>query len=92
MYLRENTFSLITTIRAILLRVIREYFASTESTEIVPPCFVGNQCEGGATLFNVKYPPNHGDEQLDAFLTQSSQFYLEMAVPAIGEPLKFFLF
>lgn len=84
LYLRDTDFALITQTRSIFLRTLREYFDHINSTEIIPPCFVGNQCEGGATLFSVKYPANHGDEPMDAYLTQSSQFYLEMAIPAVG--------
>jgi asparaginyl-tRNA synthetase len=85
LYLRDREFALITRIRSIFIKTLRNYFDSIKSTEIVPPCFVANQSEGGATLFNVKYPPTHDEEPIDAYLTQSSQFYLEMAVPAIGD-------
>lgn len=85
LYIRSREFSLITVLRSIFLTTLREVFASSKSIELVPPCFVGNQCEGGADLFKLKYPPTHGEEYLDAYLTQSSQFYLEMAVPAIGD-------
>jgi asparaginyl-tRNA synthetase len=85
LYMRSREFSLITTLRAMFLTTLRAVFASTKSIELVPPCFVGNQVEGGADLFKLKYPPSHGEEYLDAYLTQSSQFYLEMAVPAIGD-------
>lgn len=85
LHLRSRDFGLITVLRGKFLMALRITFGEMRSTEIIPPCFVGNQCEGGATLFGLKYPPNHGEEQLDAYLTQSSQFYLEMAVPAIGD-------
>jgi asparaginyl-tRNA synthetase len=79
LYLRNDKFATITKLRAIFLRAIREYFYDSGCTEIVPPCFVGNQCEGGATLFKV----NHVGQ--DAYLTQSSQFYLEYSLPAVGD-------
>nr|HMP28401.1 hypothetical protein [Saprospiraceae bacterium] len=84
LHLRSREFGLVTVLRAKFLSALRVTFEKMQSTEIIPPCFVGNQCEGGATLFELKYPPNHGDEMMNAYLTQSSQFYLEMAVPAIG--------
>lgn len=79
LYIRTEDFAAITMARAMFLRAIRTYFDDSGCTEIVPPCFVGNQCEGGATLFKVDHV---GQE---AYLTQSSQFYLEFAVPAVGD-------
>jgi len=85
LYLRSRDFALVTVLRSIFLSCIRKVFSDSGSFELVPPCFVGNQCEGGATLFSLDYPATHGDEPLSAYLTQSSQFYLEMAIPAIGD-------
>ncbi len=85
LYLRDPTFVLITQCRAHLLRAFRAHFESTDCTEIVPPSFTGVECEGGATLFKVEHPGVHTDKPMTAFLTQSSQFALEMAVPAHGD-------
>lgn len=77
--LRLDDLTLVTKLRSKFLSAIRGYFDQHGCTEIVPPSFVGNQCEGGATLFKVDHVGR------PAYLTQSSQFYLEMALPAVGD-------
>lgn len=79
LYLRNDKFTTITKLRALFLRAIRAYFDNSGCIEIVPPCFVGNQCEGGATLFKLDHVGQ------PAYLTQSSQFYLEYALPSVGD-------
>lgn len=86
LFLRSSEFAIITKLRALFVEALRRTFAKMGCGELIPPCFVGNQCEGGATLFKLKYPhAKSGSEDIDAYLTQSSQFYLEMAVPSIGD-------
>ena len=43
-------------------------------TEVTPPIFTQNACEGGVTLFKLKYFDR------DAFLSQSAQMYLESLI------------
>lgn len=83
-YIRDPKFALMTKLRAVLVDAMRQWFRDTDSTEIFPPSFVGNQCEGGSTLFKLDYPAkDKGD--IPAYLSQSSQFYLEYALPGIGD-------
>lgn len=84
LYLRNPHFRLVTKLRSILVKALREHFEKRGATEIFPPHFVGNSCEGGATLFNVKYPARESGE-IDSYLTQSSQFYLEFCLPGLGD-------
>lgn len=83
LYVRDPEFCKITKLRSLLVSATREHFEQS-MTEIFPPSFVGNQCEGGSTLFKVDYPAkDRGD--MPAYLTQSSQFYLEFTLPALGD-------
>lgn len=78
LFIRGENTAAILKIRAFILKTLRAYYDENGFFEITPPSIVCNSCEGGSTLFRLNY---FGDE---AFLTQSSQLYLESAVPALG--------
>ncbi len=84
-YFRDPQFVLIMKCHAALLRSIRQHFYDTSCMEITPPVFTGVECEGVATLFKLQHPGRSIDKPMTAFLTQSSQFALEMMLPGIGD-------
>ena len=65
-------------IRNSLLKYSRDWFYKENWMEITPPLLVKSAVEGGSTLFEVKY---FGDT---AYLSQSSQLYLESMVYCLG--------
>lgn len=73
--LRTKKRQLFLKARGHLLKIIRDFYFEREYTEVTPPTIVQTQVEGGSTLFRLDY---YGE---DAYLTQSSQLYLETVVP-----------
>ncbi len=71
LWLRSREMASIMKIRETVLDSIRTFMKEQGYHEVQPPMFVGGMVEGGSTLFEVPY---FGGK---AYLTQSSQFYLE---------------
>ncbi len=58
-------------------RAIREYFRQHEFYQVDPPILITAAVEGGSTLFSLDY------FGMKAYLTQSSQFYLEAFIQSL---------
>ncbi len=76
--LRGEIASDIMRFRDLITRSIREFFFQREFVEVTPSTIVQTQVEGGSTLFAFKY------FEQEAFLTQSSQLYLETVLASLG--------
>ncbi|PYH47774.1 asparagine--tRNA ligase DED81 [Aspergillus saccharolyticus JOP 1030-1] len=77
--LRGETVSSVMKVRAATLRAFRQTYEEKRMLEVTPPAMVQTQVEGGSTLFKFDY---YGE---DAYLTQSSQLYLETCLPSLGD-------
>jgi len=74
LWLRSRKMGTIMKVRSGVLKFIHEFFRKQDFIEVSPPMFISSACEGGATLFGLKYFDK------DLYLTQSAQLHLEALI------------
>lgn len=77
--LRHEKPSAIMFVRDIVESAFHTAYKELDCKKVSPPALVQTQVEGGATLFKFDY---YGET---AYLTQSSQLYLETVLPVLGD-------
>ena len=79
LWIRSKKMQTILRIRAKFLEAAREWFKMNGFTEFHSPTLITAACEGGSTLFAVKYFDQ------EAYLSQSWQLYAEAAIASLGK-------
>jgi len=79
LWIRSQKMQMILRVRAKFLEASREWFNVNGFTEFHSPTLITAACEGGSTLFPVKYFDQ------EAYLTQSWQLYAEAAIASLGK-------
>ncbi|MBN2368607.1 asparagine--tRNA ligase [Candidatus Woesearchaeota archaeon] len=78
LWIRSRKMNAIFKIRHTVIGAIHDFFRSRSYYEFEAPIFQPNACEGGSTLFEVKYFKDK------VYLSQSWQLYAEAAVFSLG--------
>ncbi|KAI9883948.1 MAG: hypothetical protein M1823_004258 [Watsoniomyces obsoletus] len=76
--IRGETASAVLKVMDLVLYGFHKTYHDMKFRQLRTPCMVQTQVEGGSTLFEFKY------FEETAYLTQSSQLYLETGLPAVG--------
>ena len=77
LWLRSQRITAIMKVRSTITGAIHKFFRDRGYYEFTPPILTPSACEGGATLFEVKY------FESKTYLTQSWQLYAEAAIFAL---------
>ncbi len=79
LWIRSRKLTTIMKVKHTVLEAAREWLIENGWWEVTPPILTASACEGGATLFEVKY----FDKK--AYLSQSAQLYLEALIFSLGK-------
>ena len=74
LWIRSREQQAVMKVKASLMKGAREWLDENGFFEVTPPIFTQNACEGGVTLFKLKYFDR------EAYLSQSAQMYLEAMI------------
>ncbi|HEY3421073.1 MAG TPA: asparagine--tRNA ligase [Methanomassiliicoccales archaeon] len=74
LWIRSREQNAVMKIKSSAMKGAREWLDEQGFTEVTPPIFTQNACEGGVTLFKLKYFDR------EAYLSQSAQMYLEALI------------
>jgi asparaginyl-tRNA synthetase len=74
LWIRSREQNAVMKIKGSAMKGAREWLDGQDFTEVTPPIFTQNACEGGVTLFKLKYFDR------EAYLSQSAQMYLEALI------------
>ncbi|KAI0186977.1 hypothetical protein EV127DRAFT_500040 [Xylaria flabelliformis] len=77
--LRRKEESMVMKARSAAINAFQQYYKEHDMRESTAPSFVQTQVEGGGSLFSLSY---YGER---AYLTQTSQLYLEPQLPILGD-------